>query len=272
MSRSFFRAIVNGEIEAVRDLLDENPAYAHARVGPAETVESDLEPHAGGLGLHVAARVGNAQIERLLVRAGADPSGRNAENRTALHVALEYNNTTRDTLIELGCPIDICVAAALSKLPRLEELLAADPQRVHDSTTGLSPLGWAAYFGAEDSVEALLRHGAHPAEALLCAAQVGRVPIGRQLLAAGADGGAVLPGWDGCALHAAATMRHTPDSRPFVELLLDHGVDVNVRAADGSTALGIARRLAKRQAAAGSEDPKPFEELAHLLQQRGGTE
>ena len=272
MSASFFRAIAKGEVETVRALLEENPEYAHARVDPAGTVASDLKPHAGGLGLHVAARVGSAEIERLLVRAGADPGGRNGENRTALHVALEYNNTTRDTLIELGCPIDVCVAAALSKISRLEELIAADPERVHDSTTGLSPLGWAAYFGAGDSIEALLRHGADPGEALLCAAQTGRVSVGRQLLAAGADGGAVLPGWDGCALHAAATMRYTNDSRPFVELLLERGVDVNVRATDGSTALGIARKLARRQRAAGNESKKPFEELARLLQRHGGTE
>ena len=196
----------------------------------------------------------------------------NAEGRTALHVALEYNNTTRDALIELGVMVDVCAAASLERMDRLQELLDADPELANDTSTGLPPLGWASYFCALVSARLLLDRGARTGTALMCAAEVACVRVGRLLVERGAAPDELQESRGECAIHSAAAMPHTQDSRPFVEMLLESGADVNVRDADGRTAVAIARRKRDEQRAAPRLHPKPFDGLLEFLERHGGKE
>ena len=174
---AFFHAIETADVGAVRDLVGRQPSLLTERIGQ----DAD-RMRRGYLGLHLAAHLGHGAIEQALVELGADPNGLNAERRTALHVALEYNNTTVDTLIELGVTVDVCAAASLERMDHLQELLDADPELANDTSTGLPPLGWASYFCALDSARLLLDRGARAGTtALMCAAEV-RVRAGRAIV------------------------------------------------------------------------------------------
>ena len=127
-------------------------------------------------------------------------------------------------------------------------------------------MGWAAYFGAVDSVRELLAHGADPRdESLHCAARVNRVEVGRILLEHGADPDATLDGWGCNALHAAAGMRYSSDTSEFVRLLLDAGADAILRDHRGRTALQIAEEGAQRQRDAGAGENKNYNGVIELL-------
>jgi ankyrin repeat protein len=253
-------ALREGDLGALERCLDEHPELG------TEPVDASLLPEgcAGWYLLHLAAFHGQAEVERHLIARGANPSALNAEGRTALHVALEYNNTTRDVLLELGVPQDPASAAALNDVPLLADFLAAAPELVDDLSTGLSPLGWAAYFGSAEAGRFLLERGARrDGEALHCAAQVNGVTFGRLLLEHGFDPDRRLPSWGCTALHAAAGMRYTKDARKFVTLLLQAGADPGALDALGRTALEIAETGA---AGSSSEESRlAFTRLARLL-------
>lgn len=250
LTASFVDAILRCDLAHVEAALVRHPDLARA-VAPAGLAPEHI---AGCTTLHLAAYAGCADIERLLVQHGADPGAVNVEGRTPLHTALEYNNTTRQVLIELGAPVDAAAAAALNDVPRLAALLAADPGRLEDRTTRLTPLEWAAYHNAIDSARELLRRGADPNDgALLCAASVAAVRVGELLLAGGADPNATPAGRGFTALHVAAGMRYTDDGTEFVHLLLSSGADPGAVTEDGRTPLDVARCALERERESGSD-------------------
>jgi ankyrin repeat protein len=264
----FIDAVFLDDLPRVMDLLAEDPEVIQA------VAEPRLAPdQAGGFtALHLAAYRGNVGLIRVLVKSGGDLEARNADGRTPLHVALEYNNKSTDILIELGATLDICAAAALAKIDRLRELLDADPDLANDRSTNLSPMGWAAYFGAVESIEELVSRGARLDDgSLLCAASVNAVAAGQALVAHGVDPSAVPPEWGGNALHAAVAMRYTDDSTDFVRFLLDRGVDVQARTLNGKTALDIARE-ASRAREVSEVKQRAYEAIVSLLKEHGATE
>lgn len=235
---TFFDAVVAGDTAAVKKGLALHPDLVHARATAEQTPVEDKEWTA----LHLAAFHGQVDIVRALAEAGADMDARHGSDRTALLVALEYNNATCDTLIELGATVDVWAAAALEDLERLDEILSKDPASAIDPTGGLSPLGWAAFFNAADSARRLIEHAADVNDgSLFCAASTNGCGVGRVLLEAGAEA-------NGCdqdgatAMHVAAAMRYTGDSRAFIELLLEYGAEVNPQAVHGLTPLDLALR------------------------------
>lgn len=118
----------------------------------------------------------------------------------------------------------------------------------------------------------LLAHGADANDgSLLCAAMVNCVAMGRLLLAAGADPEAIHPRFESNALHAAATLRHTRDATPFVEMLLEHGVDVNARTPRGLTALDLNDRMHARRIDDGTIEHHDHDAMERLLESRGGS-
>ncbi len=262
-SKEFFEAIVAQKVEKVEALLAENPDLIHAK----NSHEDDFpEVTIGFGGLHMAVFVGNEDIVTLLVEAGIDIDDWNDERRTPLHVALEHNNTTRDHLIALGAELDVCAAAALQDLERLEELLDSDPELCNDDTTELSPLGWAAYFGSTESIKLLVERGANVQdESLFCAAQVNRVDVGELLIKLGADANAYLGGWDCRPIHAAAAMRYSQDTRDFVKMLLSKGADINATMGNGMTALAVAQHVKDRP----QNKDKKFKQLIAFLESNG---
>lgn len=153
-----------------------------------------------------AAEVGNLEVTRLLLAAGAKVDHANTTGETALHVAAEGNradvvvalvegganvnkaNKERETPLYLACGSQCPDAvAALLKARADVEAGAAD---------GTTPLVATAAVGNADIVKALLAAGARAdhrdrkgRSALLMAAYYRRGEVARALIAAGADTG-----------------------------------------------------------------------------------
>ncbi len=264
---AYFTAIRSGDVSRLARLVAERPALL-----AATTAASD-----GRTGLHAAVHARQSAAARVLVEAGIDLEARNAEGRTALHDSIEFGvPEITELLLARGAELDLCSAAILGRLERVRELLDRDPAAVDDRSTGLSPLGWAAFGNQVAVARELLRRGARMDDGeLLCAASVGHVEVGRVLIEHGADPDRIDERACGNALHAAVAMRYTHDSRRFVEMLLERGADIDARTPDGRTALRIAEDHARRQDA---QDPPPQGEcgkdyagVAALLRQRGAA-
>ncbi len=221
---------------------------------------------------HELVRQGNEpRVRAALAQAPGLLTALNAEGRSAIHVAMEDNTTMTAPLLELGAPVDVVVAACLSRHLELRSLLERDTALARDRATGLSVLGWAAYYGAGESMALLLKYGADPNDgSLFCAAGVASVDSGRVLLQAGAD-----PDKRGCddgatAVHVASTMTYTDRALPFVELLASGGADMRARTTVGNySALEIVRRTRQREEGTSRDTParrKGFDELETYLQ------
>lgn len=272
---AYFDAIRRGDVDRVRRLVKERPELLEQRTAPAHAPEQQLEC----TGLHAAVYAGRPEIARVLVDAGIDIEARTKEGRTALHDSIEFGVTeVTDLLLDRGALVDICSAAILGRIDRVRELLGRDPAQANDRSTGLSPLGWASFGNQVDTARELIDRGARMDDGeLLCAASVGHVEVGRFLIENGADPNEIFSDAGGGAVHAAASMRYTHDSRLFLEMLLDSGADVDLRTTDGRTALQIAENGARRQEQELQQNPeaqrKNYEEVAALLRKRGaGTD
>ena len=274
---TFFETVIAGDAAGVRVALLADPGLAHARTTPEQTPEDCSNWTA----LHLAAYHGHADMARALAEAGADLDALHGADRTALHVALEYNDTTCEVLIGLGAMVDVWAAAALEKMERLEEILHDNPASATDTTGGLSPLGWTGYFNASASARLLIEHGADVDDgSLSCAASTNSAGVGRVFLEAGAD-----PNRTGqdrvTALHVAAAMRYTSDSQEFIELLLEFGADINAQMTRGLTPLDLALRCRagyemEQRGRKLEGDPllpgRNYDAVIELLRARGGQE
>jgi len=269
--RTFAASVHAGRLEEVRKMLVANPELARSPA-PKELSEDRFE---GTTVLHVAIQQGHAAVAEALLDAGADLEARNTQGRTPLHDALEFNNTVRELLLKRGAHVDVCAAAFMGDLRRVDELLDADAALANDRSTQLSPLGWASFSGAVASAELLLKRGAKLDDGeLLCAAQVGGVDIARLLLAHGADPDEREPHLKSAPLHHAATMPFSADSRPFVKLMLESGADPAPKDLKGRTPRDLALQAAaaqRKKLEAGERVwQRPFEEVAEMLREAGG--
>ena len=145
-------------------------------------------------------------------------------------------------LIERGAVLDVYEASAAGQLPRVAELLTADPAAVNThAPDGFTALGLAAFFGHPALVDWLLAHGAEPNigsnNAMrvrpLHSAAANRDPatahaMSAALLSAGAEVDPVQEGGF-TPLHAAALSGKID----LVRLLLAHGADPSLPTADG---------------------------------------
>ena len=57
-------------------------------------------------------------------------------------------------------------------------------------------------------------------------------------------------------------MKYARDSRPFITMLLQHGVDVSIRTTTGKTAAEIAEARATQP-----DEERPFKEIAAMLRE-----
>jgi uncharacterized protein len=155
------------------------------------------------------------------------------------------NNARVEELLNAAPALNIFEAAATGQTARVRELLAANPSLVNAyAPDGFHPLGLAAFFGNETTVEALLQAGADvnqpsreamKVSALHSAAAARRPDIARMLLAKGANPN--LRGEGGFTVFHAVAITGQID---LAEMLLKHGADVNTQDDSGKTPLAHA--------------------------------
>jgi ankyrin repeat protein len=213
-------AVAFGELDALRELLDDEPALVHAR---------SPRPHRATL-LHYTAANGTEDprqrtppeapaIAALLLARGADPD--------ATCKMYRGGATTMALLLTSAVPR----AAKLDG--ELVRVLAAG-----GATVTRRDLAGAILYDSPLAVAALVDAGV-PVDDLLTAAGTNRADLVRRLLAAGADVDARFDGGV-TALHAAAAMNQVDAAR----VLLEHGADATLRDDDwDNTPAGWARHF-----------------------------
>jgi ankyrin repeat protein len=213
-------AVAFGDLEALRALLDEEPALVHAR---------SPRPHRATLLNYCAANGTEAPRQRtppnapaiaqLLLDRGADV---NAECRM-------YGGgcTTMGLMLTSGFPVEAGLDGELTRV-----LARAGDNDLRGAMAIAIPYGLAR------SAAALAEAGV-PVDDLFVAAGLGRTDVLRALLAAGADVNQRFAS-EYTALMAAAGMGHDE----AVKLLLEHGADPTLRESGwGGTAAGKARHF-----------------------------
>jgi ankyrin repeat protein len=147
-----FAAVQEGDVDAVRRLLDKDPLLLSRR---------DVE--FSGTPLHWAAAKGQEAIVSLLLARGADASAINRQGETPLRVAQRTHQTSVVALLK-PVDADITSAARSGDLVAVQEIVARDASLVNrrDATFGATPLHWAAIKGHAEVVTYLLSVGADP--------------------------------------------------------------------------------------------------------------
>ena len=187
-----------------------------------------------------------AQVRSLL---NADPSlgtARNESGASALLLSIYTGRReVRELLLSCGLRMDLAEASAAGDLPRVKQLVEADPAAARSiSPDGFPVFSLACFFGHLDTARYLAGKGAdiHAAatngsgyNALTASVTAGHVEIVKYLLENGLD----------------ANDRYGPGYTPFlsaaanghleiIKLLLAHGADPAAVASDGKSALALA--------------------------------
>lgn len=272
------QAVYDGDVTTVTAILDGHPELINARMDktqrsgrPSDTASMSL--------LHVAIAGNQLEIARLLLKRGADPNTRNADGRMPLHDCFELGRDQfKDLLLEGGAVPDVCAAAAYGLLDRLREILERDPTLANDLSTGLPPLGWAAFGGPQfESARILIEHGAvidrppYDYKVWMPVANLASIEMARFLLEHGASPNCQNYDSD-TPLHLAIKSRLVLDPTNFVEFMLASGADPKLRNQEGQTPLASAQVEMERGAIAEEYFPpvargtKQLEAVIALLQ------
>jgi ankyrin repeat protein len=191
------------------------------------------------------------KITRALIAAGADVNALDKERSTPLHhAAMSPRPDLARVLLEAGAKVDLKNSTGLTPLhnaalfasPETAKLLLdhrADPEG-HAALTSVPPLFMAVTRGDPAMINLLLDHradvntlGPEGETALARAALLGATEAARTLLDRGAKVGARFARVNRTPLHAAAARGFLP----LVNLLLEHGVDPEVKDGAGFTPL-----------------------------------
>lgn len=179
-----------------------------------------------------------------------DPDAAGARDANGVSALLQAAYRRQAELVrmlrEAGGELDVFEAAAFGETARLRELLARQPDGAGAfSGDGFTPLHLACFFGQPQAVELLLQGGApvdcesrNPAKLhpINSAAAARSARSVELLLDHGANVNAAQSGGY-TALHSSA---HNGDVET-VRLLLDRGADASLTSADGRTPLEMAR-------------------------------
>lgn len=185
---AFLRAVGDGDIWAVRDMLRGDPALANA-VGP--------HPYWGGRpqALHVAIETKRRDMFDLLLDAGADPDGRNGEYDLWSPLMLTFSRDRpdmREELIHRGARIGLVEALLMKDDSALDILLA-------QGLPVLAPSGGSilAFARTPFAIDRLLSLGASADQK----DRWGTTPI-EAMSRAGTDGGLLVQHMMGHGVHA----------------------------------------------------------------------
>ena len=150
-----------------------------------------------------------------------------------------------DALLESGVELDVFESAATGRTERLVELIETDPSSTNAySPDGFTPLGFAVFFGQPEIVKTLLNAGADAnlpsresmkVTPLASAAAAKQTDIARLLIEHGANVNARAAGGH-IPLHEASANGNVE----LVKLLIESGADVNAKTDDGKTPLDFA--------------------------------
>ena len=116
--------------------------------------------------LHYAAEEGQEEAVRLLAERGAEVNAQDEQGWTPMRLAVHGGNVeVLRLLADRGAETDIFAMAALGDVDRTSALLDEDPALVKardETTSGFSPLHYAAQYGRRELAELLLAKGADP--------------------------------------------------------------------------------------------------------------
>lgn len=217
---------------------------------------------------------GDPEKVRVLLKHGAKVDARTTFERTPLLIACTYadNIEVVRLLLDAGAGIEdhdrygetVVTSASKQGGTELLELLIAAGADIRGGG-GLgerAPLVWAAGAGHADTIDCLLRHGAgRDAEALngslFVAAVRGHTDVVRLLLEHEADPSTAC-GFAGYTPLMGAAYSEALKTE-IVRMLLQRGANVQLKAANGETALSLARK-------------RGHTEIVDLLEQAGATE
>ena len=179
-----------------------------------------------------AVKAGDLDAVRRLVEADSSIADtQTPEGIPLVRMAMYYGQSSiADELAEAGAQLDVFSAAALGRLPAVQQALRENPQLLDAlSSDGFPPIGLAAFFGQREVAAWLLEQGADPrqiadnamrVQPLHSAVAGGHLEVARLLLEHGADVNAQQQGGF-TPLHAAAQNGQAD----MIRLLLGHGAD-----------------------------------------------
>lgn len=179
----------------------------------------------------------------------ADPSLARAKDENGVSVIMKSTYYGKKdvvaALLESGVELDIFEAAATGQAERVASLVAKDQSIVNAySADGFAPLGFAVFFGQPEVVTALIAAGADVNQSsresmkvtpLASAAAAKQTGIARLLIEHGANVNARAAGGH-IPLHEASANGNIE----LVRLLIEKGADVNAKTDDGKTPLDFA--------------------------------
>jgi ankyrin repeat protein len=179
----------------------------------------------------------------------ADPSLAQSKDEKGLSVVLKAtyygNRDVVEALLASGVELNVFEAAATGQTDRVRTLIEVDPTLVNSySPDGFAPLSLAAFFGHQETVDALLAAGAEVSAPsretmkltpLASALATGHNQIARTLIEHGAHVNAKGEN-DVTPLHTAAARGNIEAAT----LLLDHGADINATTKEGKKPIAYA--------------------------------
>ena len=200
-----------------------------------------------------AVKTNHLEIVKLLFENGANIHELSAENVSALHFAVNHGLEMTRFLLEngvnpnakslKGTTVIHKVAAHNSNQTELIQLLikfGADIEILHD-TINWTAINYAVYSGSKENVQVLLDNGAKihdkslvaQTSLLFLAVKFNREEIFKMLI----NYGAVVNKEEGMILLQQACSQ---GNKNIIEILIEHGVDINAKTSNGGTALHCA--------------------------------
>ena len=249
----------------------ENTLVGAARAGDLEAIKQHIADGADVNALHFempplawAAMMGQTEAAELLLQQGADINGRNADANTALHLAIFLGRAeTAELLLKNGADVNLKNSDGATSVDMLgvpwemtrlltkpmgieleQEQFEAGKAKIREVFSADAKIGTEILTNAESPSKNLWAASrASSPQSLSAAAFTGDLAAMKQALAGGADPNTKDPQSGSSLLATAALMGHTE----VVDLLLEHGADVNAKSRDGGTALHAAAFLGRAE-------------------------